>query len=255
MVDMIPADELVNHCKDKKELYKAAQRNQVLIPSLKSRLCTVEFLIQIKNNAIYFVQGAQIRDFQIATPPKRQVLQEELVRHCRMWIRNQGCPRERNKMEMYVRHLTLRDADLPYLIKALGTLTEGRHPFFARDYVAPKIKRSIIPRLYVADPHGFFRGLPPSTNRARVVRPSVLFLTEEEQQVRKDQVALARAEYYEQLAHELRAGVDRGAEESVQNDPMFEDIGDLNELALNRTQASTQHNSMEQPNTIYNQED
>lgn len=96
---------------------------------------------------------------------------------------------------MLVKFLQQRDADRGYLLAVLGSVTEGKHAFFAKDYIAPKPKSS-KPQLLISDDHGFFVGLPQSTSRVRVVRPTTLFLDEQERDHWRTQVAMHQAAYF-----------------------------------------------------------
>jgi hypothetical protein len=60
---MVSATRLSEDIKCKKDLYAGAVRNQILVPTQASRLCTVDFLIGLKNCDIWFVRGEDIKGF------------------------------------------------------------------------------------------------------------------------------------------------------------------------------------------------
>jgi hypothetical protein len=92
----------------------------------------------------------------------------------------------------------------------LGSITEGKHAYFAKDYVAPKTQRNAKPQLLVSDEHGFFVGLPNSKSKTKVVRAANLYLSEQERDHWQFQVAMHQAQYHEERAKNLRAAFNKG---------------------------------------------
>jgi len=52
------------------------------------------------------------------------------------------------------------------MLNVLSTLTNGQHPFFAKDYVGPK-RKQIVQDLVINNDDGFFTGLPETKSKSK----------------------------------------------------------------------------------------
>ena len=91
----------------------------------------------------------------------------------------------------------------------LGTLTNGKHPFFQKNYVAPK--QEILDKPFmVDDKYAFYSDLPASMKKYKNgTKASVMMMTKEERHAWKLENAERKAAYYQKKAEAFRAKLNR----------------------------------------------
>ena len=151
------------------------------MPELKTSLCTKEFLLKLKDNVIPRPLLQQLTKMNVANPPPLQVLHELLCESIEANIHKMS-ELQFGQFKELRRLLIKGKADKAWYIDMIATLTEGHHVIFERDYVPEPKSRPFDEGFQVANPDGFFTGLPMSSKK-RTANGSLL-LTEEQKQER-----------------------------------------------------------------------
>ena len=135
----------------------------MLVPSLKSTLCTCDFLTLTRNSHLLFFKYIDVKYFETAQSPSTDLIQAELVKaliaHKNRFINKKG-------VDLLVEQLSgKRRGDKRYLMLMLGTVCQGNHKFFSKEFVVPPKK---VPdnQLMINNSNNFFSNLPPSTTKA-----------------------------------------------------------------------------------------
>ena len=136
---MISLKESAKLVAEKKDYYNALERNGYHLPTYKSTLVTRDFLIAVRGGQIYCPKYVDLKIRASVNPPPAKIVHEELRN-----LLNHGAPQmDAETAAPYLALMLLlhtKNADRPWMLSVISTLTNGDHFFFAKDYVAPKRK-------------------------------------------------------------------------------------------------------------------
>lgn len=71
MVEQIQVQAAKNKINDKEDLHNGLRRNDFLMPALKTRICTVEFMVQVLKREVWVPKASEVTHHPCAEPPKR----------------------------------------------------------------------------------------------------------------------------------------------------------------------------------------
>ena len=144
-------------------------RNGLFLPNLKCSLCSVKWMMRVKDGRYWVPKIADVRHLNCADPPLKAEVLDQLIAFSEDMGRKLG--------------ITIkRQPDKRWALQMLAHL-KPTHKFFRKDYVPKKM----ADKLYVDDDHGFLRGLPPPTHNKR--RRGGIFKEPESQKLKR-QLAL-----------------------------------------------------------------
>jgi len=72
--------------------------------------------------------------------------------------------------------LGTKTADKKWMLDVLSTLTQGRHEFFAKNYVAPKRNQIVLDNSLADNADDFLTGLPESTSKSKSRRGAMMLM-------------------------------------------------------------------------------
>ena len=210
--------------RDKRDLYEALVRNQYHLPKQSAAICTVPFMHEVRQGAVWCPMKDAIRAHTCLQPPSRAEVQQEVITLMQAHVPDEGTT-ERASVVRFIKYLHKREADRAWLLDVLYTCTQGTHLYFGRDYRAPPRRRGPDPvdeLLLLNNADGFFSGLPPSRSKSRCASGAVL-APAQRQQLRQ---AKMRAQI-SRLEGQLRAEMTREARVPVVRGGISDDETDL----------------------------
>ena len=168
---MISKIQLAESVRKKKELYKACLRNGYVMPSMKSTICTIDFMFEVKATKIYCPTVAQVRGRRACPdPPDVESLKQFIVvAVAQADYAGRLANIERMAFDTLRERLRKKYANKEWLIDLLWCL-DNNHMIFDKNY---KYRR---PKDYTADyqklipnENQFFEGLPELTLEERAM--------------------------------------------------------------------------------------
>ena len=102
MVTKEEVDQVVVTVED---FQKACLRNNFFVPKYKSRLCTREFLQEVRSGRCYVPKISELKPGICAEPPSNEVVRAELITVLQNGIANLPYGPERDSYERLVHHL------------------------------------------------------------------------------------------------------------------------------------------------------
>jgi hypothetical protein len=240
------AQQLTQVVPTKKQMHEALLRNAYVVPDLKSPIVTKDFMALTRQRQIYSFKTDQVKLFNCVSPPTLNFLQGELVNALQNNLHRFPAT-DKVAVQRLIVSLRNRQADKRYYVLMLGTVTNGQHPIFAKDYVAPKRK----PQNEVTfnENSDFFEGLPEYQGQVRRSHVTSLMLTAEQRRELRVQQLNARIRAYQRQVDVLRPPQQQEAQVSM--------LRDLNET-MERLEVSTQMGSNASadpvPNVIINED-
>jgi len=77
--------------------------------------------------------------------------------------------------------LGLNIADKDWMLDVISTLSNGRHHFFRKDFVAPKRNKD-VQEIYIDNDDGFFTGLPQTKSKSKSNSGSMMVMSKLQQE-------------------------------------------------------------------------
>ena len=138
------------------------------MPEHKSRLCTREFLQEVRNGKCYVPKTNDLKAGFCPEPPSNEVVKIALIEVIEAGIATMGGPSpERDAFERLIYHLRLRPGDKNFHLTVLAHLTNGQHEFFHKDYRPPPRPSSDAFKVTFNNDDGFFDNLPPTKSKSK----------------------------------------------------------------------------------------
>ena len=144
----------------KSHLHEACERNGFCMPSAKSSICTIEFMMAVRRRECYCPTYTEMSQRACPKPPTVKIVKKAVVEALGRAVFNPRCAKElADQCRILLKFLEVKEADRRWLLIILATV-EPDHDFFGKSYVAPKrvTKPSVVPQEIEDD--GFFYGLP-----------------------------------------------------------------------------------------------
>jgi hypothetical protein len=149
--------DMKNMIPDRLALYHSMIRNHYYLPGYKSGLCTVAYMLKVKNKQ-YWVP--RFKDVKLApcplSPPKKQIVVEvfKTIRENKLNLNLGFAADEHNKV------------DLDWITKVLSTL-DSNHDIFSKDFL-PTVKEKMSDCAVIEDDDAeFLKGLPKISGLAK----------------------------------------------------------------------------------------
>ena len=163
---MISKINLSASVRNKKELYKACLRNGFIMPSMKSSLCTIDFMFEVKAETMYCPTISDLKGRKACPdPPDIKTLMIFISAAVMKHERNGSLADfEKVQLKALQERLQKKKANKEWLIDVLWCL-DGDHPIFEKDYVYRRPKDSHLDYMkLIPNEKGFFDGLPALTS-------------------------------------------------------------------------------------------
>ena len=162
---MISRINLSGTVRNKKELYKACQRNEFVMPSMKCSLCTIDFMFEVKAGKIYCPKIKDLKGRKACPdPPDIKTLLTFISAAVMKHEANQSLANfEKVQLSALLERLDKKQCNKEWLIDVLWCLDES-HPIFEKNYVYRRPKDNHVEFMQlIPNENNFFDGLPEMT--------------------------------------------------------------------------------------------
>ena len=162
---MISRINLSGTVRNKKELYKACQRNEFVMPSMKCSLCTIDFMFEVKAGKIYCPKIKDLKGRKACPdPPDIKTLINFISAAVMKHEANQSLANfEKVQLSALLERLDKKQCNKEWLIDVLWCLDES-HPIFEKNYVYRRPKDNHVEFMQlIPNENNFFDGLPELT--------------------------------------------------------------------------------------------
>ena len=150
----------------KSHLHEACERNNYYMPKLGSSICTIDFMMAVRNRECFCPQYTCMQQRPCPKPPARKVVKQALLHSLDAVVKNATLEGEvRSQCKTLMQFLDPKDADLKWMLTILACINPD-HEYFQKGYVAPKTitSRSKAPTVITNDDN-FFSGLPQQRSK------------------------------------------------------------------------------------------
>jgi hypothetical protein len=124
------------------DYHNACVKNGYRMPHVKSALCTLEFMKEIRAGVTWVPKLTDIKLAPCPNPPSTDDIREELVRLIEANI-NTCDAHLKAPVRSLMMHLKHRAGDKDFMLDVISTVTDRNHAYFAKDYLPPKKNSSI----------------------------------------------------------------------------------------------------------------
>ena len=127
--DKLDMSECQSLIKDKRDLYEALVRNGYHLPGLRSPICTVTFLHEVRNLTVWCPQKLLVHPHTCVQPPITRIVQAETVQQILGNLPAHNTP-ERQPAQRLAKYLQKRQASRNWLLDVLHSCLDGNHAYF-----------------------------------------------------------------------------------------------------------------------------
>ena len=161
VVEQLPVLEVMGVIPDGKAMYAALLRNQFLMPPLKDAMVTRRYMLDVKDGKAWCLHSSEVVALKAcADCPSRKVL-AELVAEAMLRNMTTMPPRMKTAIRRTAALVLKAPPSKSWLVQVLSSVEPG-HGIFDTGYTKPAPQRNgfIAPQATVANPNGFFDGIP-----------------------------------------------------------------------------------------------
>ena len=202
---MVSKSQVNQKMLDVQDFRNACIRNNFLVPKHNSRLCTREFLQEVRAGQVFVPKVTELKCAPCPEPPCNDIVRQELINVLQNGIANVTDQAVRSPYERLVWHLQLRAGDLEFHLQMLAHLTEGRHAYFQKDYRPPPKVRANAADLLFNNDDGFFDNLPDTKKKGKRSQASRLLFDADQRRIIELEKEKKRAEDLLRKVAELQA--------------------------------------------------
>jgi hypothetical protein len=161
------------------DFHEAMVRNGWRVPAPKSKLCTRQFLMEVKQGTTWCLRYDQMTTRGCPKPPATDVICAAILETIQSNVDGITDPALKMRFLNFYEHLSKREGDRSFMLDVLATLSQGKHPIFSKEYVPPQKPSQQKFTLDIDNTDGFFTGLPPSKFKGRATTASILMTPEQ----------------------------------------------------------------------------
>ena len=162
---MISRNKLSATVRNKKELYKACQRNEFVMPSVKCSLCTIDFMFEVKAETIYCPTNKDLKGRKACPDPPdiKTIITFITAAVLKHEANGSLAMLEKAQFTLLQERLKKKKANKEWLIDILWCL-DKEHPIFEKDYVYRRPRDNSLEFMQlIPNENQFFDGLPALT--------------------------------------------------------------------------------------------